>query len=182
MPHIHTEPGQHDHTASAFIIHLDDVKSSEPEILFHVHKKIGKLMQFGGHIELNENTWQAISHEIPEESGYNMNQLSILQPSLRLHELSNAILHPTPVAQNTHHYGGGEEEHYHVDTSYAFVTHELPETLPGDDESTDFAWISLNDFHTMDPKLFTSKSRQIAMFILEKLLDAWEEVPTSTFK
>ena len=65
MPHIHTKPGQHDHTVSAFIVRLD---GKQPRILLHRHKKSGVYMQFGGHIELHENPWQAISHELLEES------------------------------------------------------------------------------------------------------------------
>ena len=36
MPHINTKPGQHDFTASAFIVRLD---RSEPQVLLHLHKK-----------------------------------------------------------------------------------------------------------------------------------------------
>jgi len=51
MSHIHTNPGEHDQTVSAFIIRTD---TAEPELLLHVHKKLGVLLQPGGHIELNE--------------------------------------------------------------------------------------------------------------------------------
>ena len=51
MPHIHTEPGQHDHTVGAFIICLGN---NSPKILLHMHKKLNKLLPIGGHIELNE--------------------------------------------------------------------------------------------------------------------------------
>lgn len=52
MPHIHTEPGQHDHTASAYIVRLDE---AEPALILHRHKILGQYLQFGGHVELDEN-------------------------------------------------------------------------------------------------------------------------------
>ena len=45
MAHIHTEPGQHDFTASAFIIRTD---TPEPKLLLHRHKLVGKYLQIGG--------------------------------------------------------------------------------------------------------------------------------------
>lgn len=91
MPHIHTQPGQHDHTASAFIIRTD---GTEPRILFHMHKKIKKLMQPGGHVELHETPWQAVVHEIEEEAGYEISQLKILQPKNYLQKPADATLNP----------------------------------------------------------------------------------------
>lgn len=82
MAHIHTEPGQHDHTASGFIVRTD---TPEPTLILHRHKKTGKYMQFGGHIELDETPWQAVRHELMEESGYDLSDLQILQPMQRLH-------------------------------------------------------------------------------------------------
>jgi 8-oxo-dGTP diphosphatase len=73
MAHIHTKPGQHDFTASAFIIRIDTPK---PKVLLHMHKKLGVLLQPGGHIELNENPWQAVHHEIEEETGTTSANLS----------------------------------------------------------------------------------------------------------
>src|SRR3954465_16018556 len=98
MPHIHTEPGQHDHTVSAYIFRTD---FSEPKVMLHLHKKHGTYMQFGGHIELNENPWQAITHELREEAGYELDELFILQPHQRLMHLSRgAIAHLQPDSHN----------------------------------------------------------------------------------
>jgi len=52
MSHIHTQPGQHDMTVSAFIVRQVD---GEWKCLVHLHKKAGKLMQVGGHVELGVN-------------------------------------------------------------------------------------------------------------------------------
>lgn len=40
MAHIHTKPGQHDLTASAYIIRDD---GNEPVVLLHRHKKLGAI-------------------------------------------------------------------------------------------------------------------------------------------
>src|SRR4051812_49824476 len=99
MPHIHTEDGQHDPTTSAYIVRTD---TPEPTILLHKHRKLGKYLQFGGHIELNENPWAAITHEIAEESGYGIDQLTILQPTTLLKKVSGVQMHPLPVSYLTH--------------------------------------------------------------------------------
>ena len=57
MPHIQTGPGQHDTTSRALIVRLD---TPSPQILLHIHKKYGRLMQLGGHVELTETPWQAV--------------------------------------------------------------------------------------------------------------------------
>lgn len=69
MPHIHTEPGQHDLTVSAYIVRMD---LPEPAIILHKHRKLNKWLQFGGHVEPHENPWQAVQREIREESGYEL--------------------------------------------------------------------------------------------------------------
>jgi 8-oxo-dGTP pyrophosphatase MutT (NUDIX family) len=81
MSHIHKKPGQHDHTASTFLFRTD---FSEPKVMLHFHQKLGSYMQFGGHVELNETPWQTVIHELREESGYDIDQLQILQPKQRL--------------------------------------------------------------------------------------------------
>lgn len=113
MPHIHTEPDQHDMTVSAYIIRREN---DDWKCLVHFHRKIEKLMQIGGHIELNETPWQSVAHEIEEESGYEIKQLQVLQPTTRrVTEVSN-LSHPVPFSMNTHNVG---DDHYHSDMCLA---------------------------------------------------------------
>jgi len=121
MPHIHTEPGQHDPTATAYIIGVFD---EAPKALVHMHRKLHMLLPVGGHVELDENPRQAVAHEIEEESGYTLDELTILQPISRLKPIPNIIVHPYPVVINTHQIAG--LDHYHTDTIYAFLAHSLP--------------------------------------------------------
>lgn len=75
MPHIHTQPNQHDMTVSAYIVRKEN---DEWKYLVHFHKKIEVLMQIGGHIELDETPWQTVAHELEEESGYTPYELTVV--------------------------------------------------------------------------------------------------------
>jgi 8-oxo-dGTP pyrophosphatase MutT (NUDIX family) len=83
MAHIHTEPNQHDFTASAFIVR-DDM--DEPRVLLHMHRKLGRLLQPGGHIELHEHPWDSIAHELQEETGYMLADVEVLQTGIAHHD------------------------------------------------------------------------------------------------
>ena len=80
MAHVHTQYGEHDQTASAFIVRTD---TEQPKLLLHLHKKLGVLLQPGGHVELQENQWQAICHEIQEETGLSSTTIARISRSLR---------------------------------------------------------------------------------------------------
>ena len=110
MPHIHDQPGQHDTCVSGYIVKITE--GAEPRIILHKHRKLNRLLQFGGHVELDETPWQAVLREIAEESGYDKNQLRLLQPRYnRLASLPGVKLHPQPIAIHTYPAGGG---HYHT--------------------------------------------------------------------
>lgn len=175
MPHIHTEPGQHDHTASAYIVRTD---GAEPRILFHLHKKLHKYIQIGGHIELNETPWQAITHEIAEESGYAMSQLSILQPPVRITELPGADLHPQPVYHNTHHFN---TTHFHTDIAYAFVTTQDPTNTIGDGESSNLVWLTKDELAALPPAQTFESVRIPALFVLGTCLTEWDQLSPNQF-
>lgn len=139
MPHIHTAPGQHDITVSAYIIRIDQ---GEPRLLVHMHKKIGKLMQIGGHIELDETPWQALAHEVREESGYSLDELRVLQPTATSFTVDNAVVHPVPLLANTHRVS---DTHYHSDFVYGLIASNLPVALPHEEESSDLRWLSAQE-------------------------------------
>ena len=68
MPHIHPDI---DFTVGALIVHDGRV------CLVH-HKQLNKWLEPGGHIELNENTDQALFREIEEETGLAVDDLEAL--------------------------------------------------------------------------------------------------------
>lgn len=139
MPHIHTKPDQHDSTISGYIVRTDQ---TEPLCLVHMHRKMGKLMQVGGHIELHETPWQTVAHEVAEESGYTLDELKVVQHSrARVHAVG-AIDHPVPFTMNTHDVGNG---HYHSDLCYGFVADGPANTAVADGESADLRWLTIRE-------------------------------------
>ncbi len=176
MPHIHTGPGEHDHTASALIIRTD---GPEPKVLLHMHKKINRLLQIGGHIELNETPWQAILHEIVEEAGYVPTQLTLLQPQLRIKKLAGTDVHPQPVVHSTHNFL--QLDHKHTDIVYAFVTTEDPAQQPGEGESMDLRWISADDLQQLSSDEIYKDTVELCQFVLTHILSNWEQVSLSEF-
>lgn len=172
MAHVHTQYGEHDQTASAFIVRTD---TEQPKLLLHLHKKLGVLLQPGGHVELQENQWQAICHEIQEETGYELTQLHLLQPRDRLLGLTNATLHPAAVCQTTHDFGG-DSRHRHTDTVYAFTTTQYPANKPAEGESTDLRWVTLDQLDRLNSAEIFEDVREIGRFVLTVCLDSWERV------
>lgn len=179
MPHIHTEPGQHDPTVSAYIVRVD---TDEPRLLLHMHKKLKKLMQPGGHVELRETPWQAILHELTEETGYQPAQLQVLQPENSIKVLTNAVVHPVPVCQITHLFAASEYEHYHTDTSYAMLAQEGPSGDVGAGESQDIRFLSLNEISNLSDNDIYPNVKQIALHVLTVCLADWKAVDLNNFK
>jgi 8-oxo-dGTP pyrophosphatase MutT (NUDIX family) len=179
MPHIHTGPGEHDATASAFIVRFD---TSQPQLLLHTHKKLHILMQPGGHIEVLENPWQAVLHEIVEETGYDLSQLQILQPSERPRALTGAILHPAAVCQSTHDFGADSNGHRHTDTAYAFAAQSAPSGKPDDGESTDLVWVTADELATLTSDQIIPNIREIGLYVLGTCTASWDRVSLSEFQ
>jgi 8-oxo-dGTP diphosphatase len=176
MPHIHTKSGQHDHTASAYIIRLDQ---PEPVLVLHRHKILGKYLQFGGHIELSENPWQTIAHELLEEGGYELKNLKILQPKNALKKLSVAVLHPQPVYNLTHQFS---KTHFHTDIGYALTATGPSSQLPGQGESTDIINVTKAELAALPNTETFENIREVGLFIFTTVLKDWEPVDTDQFR
>ena len=174
MPHIHNEPGQIDATVTAYVCRK---RHDELEIMLHMHKKLGILLPVGGHIELDETPWQAVAHELEEESGYELSQLRLLQPKLRLKWLDGAVLHPQPLLLNTH---AITNEHCHSDITYAFFTEDEPRKHLSEGESHDIRWLTKQAITVLDESIIYANTRAVCDFILTNF-DTWELVETSRF-
>ncbi len=175
MSHIHTQKGQHDHTVGMYIFRED---GTQPRLILHMHKKLGILLQFGGHVELNETPWQAVVHEIKEESGYDMSQLKILQPKNRITALTNTILHPYPVVLETHKIG---EDHFHSNDAFAFVTAEDPAHDVDDNESKDIRLVTAAELAALTDDEIPISVKEISQFIFDNYLDDWERIDPAVF-
>lgn len=178
MPHIHNQPGQHDICVSGYIVKITE--GAEPRIILHKHRKLNKLLQFGGHVELDEAPWQAVLWEIAEESGYDKNQLRLLQPRYnRLASLPGVKLHPQPIAIHTYPAGG---EHYHTDISYAFITSENPIHDIASGESNNINLFNLRDLKKLTSEQIYDNAKTIAIYTLTTAVEEWDEVDLLLYK
>lgn len=149
-----------------------------------MHKKFGRLLQPGGHVELNETPWDAISHELVEETGYEMGQLEVVQPGFLVTGLRSTgmVLHPTPFVYNTHP-TDAEGTHFHTDAGFLFLTTVLPVGVPGVGESTDLRWVTLRELREDVEGLLGSGVKVIGEVAFQILADSsWLAYPTSGFK
>ena len=176
MAHIHTGPGQYDLTVSMYILRLAD----SPRLLMHRHKTLGVWLQPGGHVELDETPWQALAHELREETGYDLDQLCVLQPPLVPPDPYGDVLHPQPVCLRSFPFGVGTN-HFHTDLCFAFVADADPRHPIGVGESSDLAWLTRQELAELPSDQTYEDARQIGMYILDNLLEEWVRVPASQF-
>jgi 8-oxo-dGTP pyrophosphatase MutT (NUDIX family) len=177
MPHIHTAEGEHDHSVSFFIFRTD---LGEPRVMLHMHRKVGKLMMFGGHVELTEHPWAAALHEITEETGFDHEQLRILQPERAPLHLTNAVVHPAPISHATQPYPG-EVPHLHTNISYAMTAAGPPAGAPDVGESTDIRLLTRDELIALPDELVEESFRELAIEIFDYYLHAWAPKSLSTF-
>lgn len=175
MPHLHNEPDQHDMTVSAYVLRRE---GTDVLCMVHFHKKMDVLMQVGGHIELNETPWQSMAHELEEESGYELSELSVVQPFAdRVQDIGN-ISHPVPFSMNTHNVGN---EHYHSDLCYGFFAQDKPKKTTAEEESDDIRWLSLEDLRTLSEN---GEALQDVYYIYKYLIDhidKYSQIPATSF-
>lgn len=144
-----------------------------------MHKKLNKLGQIGGHIELNENPWQALCHEVEEESGYRFNDLFVLQPPDRLKIMhGNANLHPLPTGIFTHDFS---DSHKHTDIFYSFVTYGPPKFSVANGESLDLRWLDQEELDNLDDNELFSGIKEVYNFILDTCIKSWERTETTKY-
>ncbi len=131
MAHIHEKI---DFTASVFIVH-------DGKVLLHLHKKLGKWLQPGGHIELDEDPNQAAIREAKEETEFNVALVGSPQLSELQNEKSDIV---PPKFLNRHAFN---DVHEHVDLTY-FARIVGGELAPED--GVDMRWLSKEDLETLD--------------------------------
>lgn len=176
MPHIHTEPGQHDLTTTAFIIRMIN---GVPHGLLHKHRKLGLLLPVGGHVELHETPWAAVLHEIAEESGYDEGQLKVMQPEARIRAMDGVKIHPVPLYLQTHEFKQGVG-HSHIDIGFLFMTDQPPSNQPHDGETAELLWLNRQDIQVRKDEM-PADVVQIYDFAFSSALAEWERVDPEIF-
>lgn len=172
MAHIHTQDNQHDFTACAFILRTD---LKEPALMFHKHRLLQKLLQFGGHVELDESPWAAVVREIREESGYDIDQLRIFQPKDWPTDIDNALACPLPFMVSTHRFG--DLAHFHNDLAFAFVANEEPRHQPEDGETQTFTYLTRQQLAGLSADAIPKNVQRIALFMFDHVCSTWEAMP-----
>lgn len=176
MPHIHTDPNQHDLTTTAFIVRMIDGVAHG---LVHRHRKLNMLLPVGGHVELHENPWAAIIHELKEESGYDVSQLKVIQPLERIKKMDDVKTHPVPLFLQTHRFKN-EMDHYHVDVGFLFLAVDEPKHLPQEGESSELLWLTNQEIQQRKSEM-PADIAQIYEFSLTTALYKWEQVSPDDF-
>ena len=133
-------------TASCFI-----VDPATGRLLLHHHRRLGRWLQMGGHLDANEAPRDAARREGEEESGLG---------DLRLTgDIVDLDVHAIPA-------GRGEPEHLHFDVRYVAAT-EQPEAIRlVRAESNDLAWFELRE---AEPRMNEAASARVIRKI-ERLL------------
>jgi dATP pyrophosphohydrolase len=121
MSHIHTAPGQVDHTVEVFIVYKD-------KVLLRKHDKYKIWLSVEGHIELGEDPNQAALREVKEEIGLDV-MLSAPKGRPDFTEKDYKELIP-PLFLNRHRIS---PTHEHVTHTY-FATTDSDEVTPENPE------------------------------------------------
>ncbi|MFI5240118.1 MAG: NUDIX hydrolase [Candidatus Saccharimonadia bacterium] len=126
MAHIHELI---DLTVSCYVVYDDKV------LLAH-HKKYNKWLQIGGHVELNQNTDEALENEIREEAGLEVEILGS-NPNIST-ETFKSLRRPESV--NIHYVS---PTHQHLDLVY--YGRAKTAIFQVSDEHYELRWFSLRD-------------------------------------
>jgi len=113
-------------TASCFI-----VDPSSNRVLLHHHRRLGRWLQMGGHVEEGESTLRAALREAREESG--LEDLDLLTDGV-----IDIDVHEIPAAK-------GEPDHSHFDVRYLARTSHPGAVVIDPNESHEIAWVALAD-------------------------------------
>ncbi|MSU60471.1 MAG: NUDIX domain-containing protein [Candidatus Staskawiczbacteria bacterium] len=128
MPHIHDLI---DFTVAVFIVHNKKV------LLVH-HKKLNMWLPIGGHVELNEDTDQALLREIKEECGLEVEVIGEKQPNFKVE--GTKFLHK-PMFMNIHDIN---ETHKHIVHIY-FAKAKSEAFIHNKEEHNDIRWFTKED-------------------------------------
>ena len=136
MPHIHDSI---DFTVDAFIVYQD-------KVLLIFHKKHNMWLQIGGHVELNEDTDEALFREVKEECGLDIEVIGGKQPNFKLK--GTKFLY-APSFMNIHDIN---ETHKHIGLVY-FAKAKSDQCRLAEREHDEIRWFSKEDIDNPEFKL-----------------------------
>lgn len=146
MSHIHELI---DLTVSAYIVH-------EGKVLLMHHKKLNMWLQIGGHVELHEDTDEAILREIEEECGV---EVEFLEPIDHI-KATKSLRRPHFL--NLHNV---TNTHKHLDLGYVCLVLS-PTCRLAPEEAHDIGWFSKEELDDLDllenVRYFCEKALDIA--------------------
>lgn len=148
MAHIHEKI---DFTASVFIVH-------EGKVLLHLHKKLGRWLQPGGHIELDEGPIEAALREAKEETGLDVEIIGNSQLPTLGADASDII---PPKFLNRHRFN---DEHEHIDCAY--FARVIGGSLTPED-GVEMRWLSREEIEA--DQLLLPATREYALAALREL-------------
>jgi 8-oxo-dGTP pyrophosphatase MutT (NUDIX family) len=140
MPHLHE---LYDFTVAPFIVF-------ENKVLLVEHPRYSKWLNPGGHIELNEDTDEALFREIKEETGYDKKDLEVLGSKPNLESPGTKFL-ITPNFMDVHE---ANPPHRHIALVY-FLKAKHGNHIKSD-EHTDMQWFSIEDINKPEYKISSS--------------------------
>lgn len=128
MPHIHDLI---DFTADVFIVY-------DKKVLLIFHKKHNMWLQIGGHIELDEDSDQALFREVKEECGLEIEIIGERQPKF---EMKGTKFLYAPTFMNIHDIN---ETHKHISLIY-FAKAKSDKFVLSERGHKDIRWFSRED-------------------------------------
>lgn len=161
MGHIHE---LFDFTASAFIVY-------DNRVLLQLHKKIGKWLQPGGHVELDEDPLQALYREVEEETGLTPGDVEIIElvSDRRKVAHGNKLL-PIPFDLNVHDFS---DNHKHIDLCYLMRSKTDKVRLEAD-KAHDIRWFTRDEIETLvDTGGAFKDTYELAVFALKHAKHAY---------
>lgn len=153
-------------TMSAYIVRKD---SGEWRCLVHMHRKIELLMQIGGHIEHTQTPWQTFAQELRDETGYELDEVRVLQYALPPQQITDAVVHPVPFLVNTHNVG---DEHFHSDLCYAVLAEGDAKGMVAEGEAQDIRWLTMDElWRAVDEGVAVRDTVEMYEYLLERIDD-----------
>ena len=136
-------------TASAFV-----VAPSLESCALLLHRKLGRWLQPGGHVDGEAAVWRAAQREVMEETGLSTLRLWSPGESIAIFDLD---IHPIPPLRS-------EPAHEHFDIRFLFFA-DAPEQLAISEESIDLAWVPLGRLAewTDEPSVLRLRERYAAV-------------------